>query len=105
MAADWCVDYVPCTTPINMTVTLYNIPEQPLHPLDLTYTTSSSSATCIGAIQTANGALDSNTHVADLILGVPFLRNTYTVLAFDQPYTNGTFPNMTGKDTNPHWGL
>ncbi|KZV61527.1 acid protease [Peniophora sp. CONT] len=97
--------YVPCTTPINMTVTLYNIPEQPLHPLDLSYSVESGSSSCMGAIQTASGALDSSTHVADLILGVPFLRNTYTVLAYDQPYSNGTFPNATGTDTNPHLGI
>ncbi|TFY81033.1 hypothetical protein EWM64_g2979, partial [Hericium alpestre] len=30
--------------------------------------------------------------LADMILGVPFLRNTYTVMAYDSPDANGVFP-------------
>jgi hypothetical protein len=60
----------------------------PLHPLDLTIGQGISSQTCIGTIQAADELLSS---VGDMILGVPFLRNVYTVLAHDVPFANGSF--------------
>ncbi|KAK7678909.1 hypothetical protein QCA50_018049 [Cerrena zonata] len=84
--------YVDCTTPINMTITLDNRPEIPLHPLDLT-------TACIGIIQAypAGSAIES---IADIILSVPFMRSTYTVMAYDQPDSNGTFPNATASTSS-----
>ncbi|KAJ6614583.1 aspartic peptidase domain-containing protein [Mycena sp. CBHHK59/15] len=89
--------YLPCTTPLNMTITLDERHEIPLHPLDLTTPPPSSSShpsTCIGLIQTSADAELRNpmSGIGDMILGVPFLRNTYTVLAYDVPFANGTFP-------------
>ncbi|KAH8979401.1 aspartic peptidase domain-containing protein [Lactarius akahatsu] len=100
--------YVPCTTPLNMTITLDGQPEIPLHPLDVTTESQSdpSSSTCVGLIQTAGGQLDTSTDV-DLILGVAFLRNVYTVMAYDNPDARGQFPpNGNGSDElNPRLGL
>ncbi|ETW82324.1 hypothetical protein HETIRDRAFT_409794 [Heterobasidion irregulare TC 32-1] len=103
--------YVPCTTPLNMTITLDGQPELPLHPLDVTAKppNDATASTCLGLIQTASGQLDTSPTLDDMILGVPFLRNTYTVMAYDIPYTNGTFPNATAPlatDTiRPRLGL
>lgn len=82
-----------------MTITLDNRPEIPLHPLDLTTPTSSSPTACIGIIQAypAGSAIES---IADIILGVPFMRSTYTVMAYDQPDSNGTFPNATAPTSS-----
>ncbi|KAL6300218.1 aspartic peptidase domain-containing protein [Sparassis latifolia] len=88
--------YVPCTTPLNMTITLDDRPEIPLHPLDLTYLVSDPSM-CLGMIQNAALLGSSEVYVADVILGVPFLRNTYTVMAYETPDAHGTFPT---NDTN-----
>ncbi|KAH8984279.1 aspartic peptidase domain-containing protein [Lactarius hatsudake] len=100
--------YVPCTTPLNMTITLDGQPEIPLHPLDVTTESQSdpSSSTCVGLIQTAGGRSDTFSD-ADLILGVAFLRNVYTVMAYDIPDPRGQFPpNGNGsKESNPRLGL
>ncbi|KAH9015049.1 aspartic peptidase domain-containing protein [Lactarius pseudohatsudake] len=95
--------YVPCTTPLNMTITLDGQPEISLHPLDVTTESQSdpSSSTCVGLIQTAGGQLDTFTDV-DLILGVAFLRNVYTVMAYDIPDARGQFPP---NDLDPRLGL
>ena len=45
---------------------------------------------CIGTIQAADELL-SSTRLGDMILGVPFLRSVYTVLAHDIPFANGSF--------------
>ena len=82
-------DYVPCKTPLNMTISLNNM-TIPLHPLDLTNNQGTSSQTCIGTIQAADDLLNSS-HIGDMILGVPFLRSVYTVLAHDVPLANGSF--------------
>ncbi|KAA1472308.1 acid protease [Dentipellis sp. KUC8613] len=90
--------YVPCTTPINMTITLDGQPELPLHPLDLSAAPQQSSSTqsCVGLIQTAGGQLDNAANrLEDMILGVPFLRNTYTVMAYEAPNAQGAFPSHT----------
>ena len=62
----------------------------PLHPLDLTIGQDISSQSCVGTIQAADELL-SSTRAGDMILGVPFLRNVYTVLAHDVPFANGSF--------------
>lgn len=62
----------------------------PLHPLDLTIGQGISSQTCVGTIQAADEFLSSS-RAGDMILGVPFLRNVYTVLAHDVPFANGSF--------------
>ncbi|CAL1713873.1 unnamed protein product [Somion occarium] len=93
-------DYVDCTTPINMTVTLDDRPEIPLHPLDLTTSPSSgaTSSSCVGIIQ-AYPAGSSISDIADIVLGVPFMRSTYTVMAYDQPDSEGNFPNMSAPSS------
>lgn len=87
-------DYVPCTTPLNMSVTLDGRAPLPLHPLDLTSTSSSSTSTCIGLIQAYRPG-SAVASIADLILGVPFMRSVYTVMAYDPPDSHGVFPNST----------
>ncbi|KAJ7048488.1 aspartic peptidase domain-containing protein [Mycena amicta] len=89
--------YMPCTTPLNMTFTLDSRPEIPLHPLDLSAMPSVNAAdqsSCMGLIQTSANTLlsDPTSAIGDMILGVPFLRNVYTVMAYDVPAPNGTFP-------------
>jgi hypothetical protein len=94
-------DYVPCTTPLNMTITLDDRGEISLHPLDLTSQSSddASSDSCVGVIQSADSTLNNPTSdIGDMILGVPFLRNTYTVMAYGAPDTNGNFNNDTDPD-------
>ena len=99
---DETTDYVPCTTPINMTITIAGQPEIPLHPLDLTTESQAnpSSSTCVGLIQTAGGIMDTSPTVSDMILGVPFLRNVYTVMAYDVPDARGIFPNNSASDAD-----
>ncbi|KAI0630025.1 aspartic peptidase domain-containing protein [Trametes polyzona] len=93
--------YIPCNQPLNMSITLDDRSEIPIHPLDLTYfpPDDPSAENCIGAIQTPQqiGLTLSQT---DMILGVPFLRNTYTVLGFDTPGADGSFPPNTGAATS-----
>ncbi|KAF7789932.1 hypothetical protein EIP86_000880 [Pleurotus ostreatoroseus] len=89
--------YLPCTTPINMTITLDNRTALALHPLDLTTPTSSSA--CLGLIQAFPPSAPV-AQIADLILGVPFMRSAYTVLAYDVPSSTGAFPSaarLTGS--------
>ncbi|KAF8621304.1 hypothetical protein AX15_007902 [Amanita polypyramis BW_CC] len=88
--------YVPCTTPLNMTITLDNRPEIPLHPLDLTAEPQDNNRAqyCVGLIQADDAQLaNPSSGIGDMILGVPFLRNTYTVMAYTTPYENGSFPD------------
>ncbi|KAI0823220.1 aspartic peptidase domain-containing protein [Trametes gibbosa] len=106
-AADGNV-YIPCNQPLNMSITLDDRSEVPIHPLDLTYYPPGdpSAENCIGAIQTPNQIGAAITQ-ADMILGVPFLRNTYTVLGYDVPAKNGVFPDNTGASerVQPRLGL
>ena len=103
---------------MNMTVTLDSRTDIPLHPLDLTYSgqsmsgslasgplhsspltsggvsSASSSSMCLGLIQSYPP--DSGvTDIADVVLGVPFMRSVYTVLAYDPPDAKGAFPNAS----------
>lgn len=96
------LDYVPCTTPLNMTITLDNRSATPLHPLDLTAEPpqGNSAQFCTGLIQTADDQLsnpDSNLK-ADIVLGVPFMRNVYTVMAYSVPNSNGSFTAVNSSD-------
>lgn len=91
-----------------MTITLNGYPEMPLHPLDLTTQsqTDPSSSNCVGLIQTDNGVMNTSPSVSDMILGAGFLRNVYTVLAYDAPNAQGVFPaNTNSADLQPHVGL
>lgn len=86
--------------------------EVPLHPLDMSqYPANDASATsCNGLIQSDDAALAPPlTSPGDFILGVPFLRNVYTVLAYDRPSAAGAFPpaasEAAGGDISPHVGV
>lgn len=82
--------YVPCTTPLNVTITLDGQPELPIHPLDLTSEPSGqhNSQYCIGLIQADDSQLTPASDIGDMVLGVPFMRNVYTVLAYEPPPFN-----------------
>ncbi|KAH8078430.1 aspartic peptidase domain-containing protein [Cristinia sonorae] len=87
--------YVPCDLPMNLTITLDDRAEIPLHPLDLTTTalgSSNSHPTCMGIIQSFQPGSTVG-QLADIVLGVPFMRSTYTVMAYDPPDSHGGFPN------------
>lgn len=86
--------YVPCTTPLNMTITLDDRSATPLHPLDLTTEPSQGNQFCTGLIQTT----ESPDSEVDMILGVPFMRNVYTVMAYSVPSSNGSFTAVNGSD-------
>lgn len=85
-----------------MTITLDDRSETPLHPLDLTTEPSqdSSSQSCTGLIQTADAQLSSPNSKADIVLGVPFMRNVYTVMAYSVPNSNGSFTAVNNSDQN-----
>ncbi|KAF8721826.1 hypothetical protein AX14_010160 [Amanita brunnescens Koide BX004] len=95
--------YVPCTTPLNMTITLDDRPEIPLHPLDLTTEPPNNNRAqyCVGMIQSSAALGNPDLGIGDMILGVPFLRNTYTVMGYDTPFPNGSFPSSSvGADSD-----
>ncbi|KAF8059233.1 aspartic peptidase domain-containing protein [Lyophyllum atratum] len=92
--------YVPCTTPLNLTITLDDRLPLPLHPLDLTAEPpkDNQAAFCVGLIQAADSVLaQANSGVGDMILGVPFLRNVYTVMAYSPPSQDGSFPSSSSS--------
>lgn len=67
----------------------------PLHPLDLSLGTGGSGSNdCMGMVQIYPPG-SSVYEIADLILGVPFMRSTYMVMAYDPPDDDGIFPNAT----------
>nr|VWO96578.1 Uncharacterized protein [Ganoderma boninense] len=107
------LDYIPCTTPLNISFTLDTRSEVFLHPLDLTTypPNDASSETCAGLIQTPTSLPGLNFgSTADMVLGVTFLRNAYFVMADDPPSSNGSFPtNSVHSDSldavRPHLGL
>ena len=72
-------DYVPCNTPITVSITIGQI-QLPMHPLDMSLHPSNdpTSTSCVGTIQ-ANPSVDQGKVQGDIILGVPFLRNVYVV--------------------------
>lgn len=99
--------YVPCTTPLNMTITLQGQPELPIHPLDLTVEPSgqSNAQYCVGLIQSADSELQANTAIGDMVLGVPFMRNVYTVMAYESPNSDGIFNTPVSTGLDPTLGL
>ncbi|KAH7924976.1 acid protease [Leucogyrophana mollusca] len=99
--------YVPCTMPLNMTITLDSQPELPIHPLDLTAEPSgqSNAQYCIGLIQTADSQLTPTSGIGDMILGVPFMRNVYTVMAYEAPDASGTYNTSVHNGIHPTLGL
>ncbi|KAH7907100.1 aspartic peptidase domain-containing protein [Hygrophoropsis aurantiaca] len=99
--------YVPCTTPLNMSITLDGQPEIPLHPLDLTVEPSGQSGAqyCIGLIQAADAALTPTSDIGDMILGVPFMRNVYTVMAYETPDASGAYNASVHNGIHPALGL
>ena len=93
-----------------MTITLDDRPEIPLHPLDLTAEPPQDNQAefCIGLIQTADSQLSNPSNsLGDIILGVPFLRNVYTVMAYTAPDANGSFAPVNGSNQTitPRLGL
>ena len=94
-------DYIPCTTPLNMSITLDDLSEIPIHPLDMTSEdpNNPNSQDCIGMIGVADQAF-SNDNIGDIILGVPFMRNVYTVMAYEIPNANGQFANDSSSDVS-----
>ena len=93
-----------------MTITLDDRPEIPLHPLDLTAEPPQSNQAefCIGLIQSADSQLSNPSNsLGDIILGVPFLRNVYTVMAYTTPNANGSFTPLDGDNQTitPRLGL
>ncbi|KAK0469376.1 acid protease [Desarmillaria tabescens] len=91
--------YIPCKTPLNMTLTLKMSSKSvvySVHPLDLTALQSKNSGdttTCVGLIQASDSSINT-ANAGDIILGVPFLRNVYMVLGFDGAVgTNGKGDN------------
>ncbi|KAJ3554178.1 hypothetical protein NP233_g12479 [Leucocoprinus birnbaumii] len=102
--------YVPCRTPLNLSITLDNRAPLSIHPLDLTAEPpqDNNAQYCIGLIQAADAQLSNPTSdIGDMILGVPFMRNVYTVMAYDVPFPNGTFPiaNASVNTVQPRLGL
>lgn len=77
-----------------MTVTLDERAEIPIHPLDVTAVSSDdpSGNTCIGLIQ-QNVALTNPETAADIVLGASFLRNVYTVMAYEPANVQGIVGN------------
>ena len=50
--------------------------------------------------------MDTSPDVPDMLLGVAFLRNVYTVMAYDVPNAEGIFPaNVNSDQLNPRLGL
>lgn len=91
-----------------MTMTLDDRPEFPLHPLDLTAEppTDPAAQFCIGLIQAADPLLSRpGSSIADMILGVPFMRNVYTVMAYTTPNANGSFPLVVPSDNQTDGGI
>ncbi|KIJ59284.1 hypothetical protein HYDPIDRAFT_162632 [Hydnomerulius pinastri MD-312] len=99
--------YVPCAMPLNMTITLDGQPELPIHPLDLTNEPSGQSGAqyCVGLIQAADAQLTPTSDIGDMILGVPFMRNVYTVMAYEKPNASGIFNASVHEGTQPALGL
>lgn len=107
-------DYIPCTTPLNISFTIGTGPLTtiPLHPLDLTASPPSSAPShsqCTGLIQSADAALsDTSLAYGDMILGVPFLRSAYTVMAYAAPDAQGSFAGSAASSAaaiDPRLGL
>ncbi|KAL1704692.1 aspartic peptidase domain-containing protein [Schizophyllum commune] len=93
------VYYLPCATPLNLTFTLAEsgsndsprIPV-PVHPSDMAINgggggQGAGTGSCMGAIQAVADLDSSSSNGAgvDIVLGTPFMRNVYSVLAYENP--------------------
>ena len=83
-----------------MTITLDSRSATPLHPLDLTAEPpqGNSAQFCTGLIQSADAQLSDPSSKADIVLGVPFMRNVYTVMAYSVPNNDGSFIAVNNSD-------
>ncbi|KAL1746864.1 aspartic peptidase domain-containing protein, partial [Schizophyllum fasciatum] len=94
------VFYVPCATPLNLTFVLVDAGagvrvEVPVHPIDLSLDTAGESGAnsggggqCTGAVQAAASMGGGVAAAAvDIVLGTPFMRNVYSVMAYRNPRT------------------
>jgi len=73
---------MPCEMMLNVSVTIGRV-EYPIHPIDASYKANPSDKGCIGSI-VASDYLGQEGAAGDMILGIPFLRNIYTVLSFSE---------------------
>lgn len=87
--------YMPCDQMLNISITIGAI-EFPIHPLDVAYNSDPSSKYCTGSIRSSNDLTQG-----DLILGVPFLRNAYTVFQ----YSSEIGTNSDEDQAFPQFGL
>lgn len=93
-----------------MTITLDDRSEIPLHPLDLSTSSQTAGSYCLAMIQSSSSFSAPGFALPDLVLGVPFLRNAYMVMAYEHPNTNGSFTSQNtyqeaGEQVNPQLGL
>uniref|UniRef100_D8PYR9 Peptidase A1 domain-containing protein n=1 Tax=Schizophyllum commune (strain H4-8 / FGSC 9210) TaxID=578458 RepID=D8PYR9_SCHCM len=93
------VYYLPCATPLNLTFTLAESGSNdspriavPLHPSDMVIDgggggRGAGTGSCMGAIQAVADLDSSSSNGAgvDIVLGTPFMRNVYSVLAYENP--------------------
>ena len=101
--------YLPCTTSISITIQLDDRTAIPLHPLDLSaYPLSgATSYDCVGVILTPSTIPGFSLTQAYMIPGVPLLRNTYTVMAYNPPNAHGLTapsPRTVTTPRGPDWG-
>ncbi|KAL1680124.1 aspartic peptidase domain-containing protein [Schizophyllum commune] len=102
--------YIPCATPLNLTFTLADTStgvkvQIPVHPVDLSLDTigesganSGGGGRCTGAIQaTTNMGSGTAASSVDIVLGTPFMRNVYSVMAYRNP---STFDNQTATTSD-----
>lgn len=98
------VYYVPCNTPLNLTLTVGGA-VIPIHPLDASLyqdsASGSSSDGCIGSFQSLT--VDSPAG-ADVVLGTPFLRSAYSIYSCDPIPTNSS-TSGDGQACTPTIGL
>ncbi|CAO1633085.1 unnamed protein product [Sympodiomycopsis kandeliae] len=105
--------YVPCNQPLNISLTIGGT-QVPIHPLDASLSeeigggsgSGSSVSGCIGSFQSLKPGSPAG---ADIILGSPFLRSTYTIFSCDS-IPNGSNATLfqqavTGPCTNPAIGI
>lgn len=93
---------------MNLTIGLGTLPPIPVHPLDLTslpqtLTPGANTQTCIGLIQ----ASDQLNGLADMVLGVAFMRNVYTVLFSESKSSSSNVVPQLGllSLTDPHQAM
>jgi hypothetical protein len=96
--------YFPCNKPLNISFTVGGL-EVPLHPLDTSAPTQDKGM-CQGTVVANDAAFQNDHAIGDFVLGVPFMRNVYTVLAYTPPDASGAFaPPKGGFNIQPRLGL